>query len=126
MKPEKKIASRKKAASNTGEVTAQTRTVRSRVGHVARAGAGETSEPSDVLKGAVKSDDQPPGSSAAPARPPVRKPARKVPPLLLEGDQPVAPTMSGPGQRYALGPAPAPEHAGAEEESRELPEAYGT
>jgi len=42
---------------------------------------------------------------------------------LLEGDKPAAPAMSGPGQRYALGPLP----RGTRLESEgELPEAYGT
>ena len=54
------------------------------------------------------------------------KPALQVPPIMLEGDAPSAPPVSGPGQRYALGPgavAPALTRAG---EAGELPEAYGT
>lgn len=47
-----------------------------------------------------------------------------IPPILLEGDRPSVPVPSGPGQRYALGPQPPAEVAGAEE--AELPEAYGT
>ncbi len=50
----------------------------------------------------------------------------KIPPILLEGDAPASPSVSGPGQRYALGPTPPPEHFGSGEESGELPEAYGT
>lgn len=73
--------------------------------------------------------------SAAEVEPPTPRPARKpaekneepaVPAILLEGDKPSAPSASGPGQRYALGPAPASEHAGRVEGSGELPEAYGT
>src|SRR5687767_14312098 len=48
----------------------------------------------------------------------------KIPALLLEGDQPPPPSVSGPGSRYALAPqavrpAPLPSRG-------ELPEAYGT
>ena len=54
-----------------------------------------------------------------------RKPL-KLPPILLEGDAPAVPPVSGPGQRYALGPTPPPEHSGGSMEPGELPEAYGT
>jgi len=50
----------------------------------------------------------------------------EIPPILLEGDAPSGSQISGPGQRYALGPTPPPEHSGAAGESGELPEAYGT
>lgn len=55
-----------------------------------------------------------------------KKEALSVPPILLEGDQPAAPAAAGPGQRYALGPVPPPEHLGGAESAGELPEAYGT
>ncbi len=55
-----------------------------------------------------------------------KKEALSVPPILLEGDQPAAPAATGPGQRYALGPVPPPEHLGGAESAGELPEAYGT
>jgi hypothetical protein len=48
----------------------------------------------------------------------------KIPPILLEGDAPPAPTVSGPGRRYALGPTPAV--APAVSSGAELPESYGT
>ncbi|HZV34708.1 MAG TPA: DUF4912 domain-containing protein [Verrucomicrobiae bacterium] len=51
--------------------------------------------------------------------------APQVPSILLEGDRPPVPTPHGPGERYALGPTPPPEHL-AGTESAELPEAYGT
>lgn len=48
-----------------------------------------------------------------------------MPSILLEGDAPAAPALSGPGHRYALGTtAPTEEQEGVE--SAELPEAYGT
>ena len=50
----------------------------------------------------------------------------EIPPLLLEGDEPGRSSISGPGQRYALGPA-APAHPpGSSGRSADLPEAYGT
>jgi hypothetical protein len=47
-----------------------------------------------------------------------------IPPLLLEGDEPVTAPASGPGQKYALGPVPPPQQF--ETPETELPEAYGT
>ncbi len=68
---------------------------------------------------------------ATPATPTVAKAKRtsgvarlKIPPILLEGDAPPTPTVSGPGQRYALGPKPAT--APAVSSGAELPESYGT
>lgn len=63
-------------------------------------------------------------SSAAARRKPARKnPAVEIPPILLEGDQSPVAAHSGPGERYALGSAPAgPTNA----DSGELPESYGT
>ncbi len=49
-----------------------------------------------------------------------------IPPILLEGDAPAAPPVSGPGQRYALGPTPPVETFPTTGETGELPEAYGT
>ena len=59
-----------------------------------------------------------------PRAPRPRKTTLKIPPILLEGDQPSAPSISGPGQRYSLGPTPPAEHFTGVGES--LPEAYGT
>ena len=53
----------------------------------------------------------------------IRKATLEIPAILLEGDAPVAPTPSGPGQRYSLGPTPPHENLSAE---GDLPEAYGT
>jgi hypothetical protein len=60
------------------------------------------------------------------ARQVTRKATLKIPPILLEGDTTPAPPVSGPGQRYALGPTSPPEHFKPTEEPGELPEAYGT
>ena len=57
-------------------------------------------------------------------RAPVRRKKIEVPSILLEGDQPMASPVSGPGQKYALGPTPLAQHF--ETAEAELPEAYGT
>ncbi len=59
-------------------------------------------------------------------KPRARKAAPAVPPILLEGDGPSRSTLSGPGARYALGPAAPPAHAARFDEPGELPDAYGT
>ena len=57
-------------------------------------------------------------------RPPqARKLPPGIPPILLEDDKPAPRPVSGPGQRYALGPAATVERFEAE---GELPESYGT
>ncbi|HYT59440.1 MAG TPA: DUF4912 domain-containing protein [Haliangiales bacterium] len=121
MKPEKKTISVNRTASNAGEAAAKT--ARPRVRRVTRAAAEKSDEPMAELKSETKSEDKPPKSIAASAT--SQRPL-KVPPILLEGDEPSALPVSGPGQRYALGPTPPPEHAGTTGESGDLPEAYGT
>jgi len=78
--------------------------------------SGGTAKPSPAAKEAT---------TPSPGMP--RKPAGtiplKIPPILLEGDQPAPAPAGGPGQRYALGPTPA---AGQPQTEGELPEAYGT
>ena len=53
-----------------------------------------------------------------------RAPRLKIPPILLEGDATPAPAVSGPGQRYSLGPTPPGQHVPPS--AGELPESYGT
>jgi hypothetical protein len=48
----------------------------------------------------------------------------KPPPILLEGDETTLASITGPGQKYALGPAAAEVQVAPEEAA--LPEAYGT
>jgi hypothetical protein len=60
-------------------------------------------------------------STAAPKRKAVRR-SVKLPDILLEGDQLGAPLVSGPGEKYALGPTPPTQQFTA----AELPESYGT
>jgi len=54
---------------------------------------------------------------------PARKVPSKIPPILLEGDKPTSPPASGPGERYALGPAAPVEKLQTE---GELPTTYAT
>jgi len=48
----------------------------------------------------------------------------EVPAILLEGDQPAPPPVSGPGEKYSLGPVPPAQKFPSAES--ELPESYGT
>ena len=48
----------------------------------------------------------------------------QIPPILLEGDRPSAPPVSGPGQKFALGPVPPAQQF--ETAEAELPDGYGT
>jgi len=63
-------------------------------------------------------------TTAAKAAPRARSSKLKIPPILLEGDAPAPPPVSGPGQRYATGPATPAETAPPA--ATELPESYGT
>ncbi len=80
----------------------------------------------------VKAETSPATTSSAPPASKTKKapsaPKLKIPPILLEGDAPPAPAVSGPGQRYALGPTPpaTPGAAPAISTGAELPESYGT
>src|SRR5690242_14737899 len=79
--------------------------------------------PKKLIPDAVKAPKTKPAAATTRTKP---KSATEVPAILLEGDAPSAPLPSGPGQRYALGPAG--KSGGAEKavETAELPEAYGT
>jgi len=80
-----------------------------------------------------------PISTAAKSKTPKRAPARRgptkriaatrkapveIPAILLEGDRPSPPPVSGPGEKFALGPTPPPQQFNLE--AAELPSAYGT
>ncbi len=55
---------------------------------------------------------------------PARRPQVRIPAYLLASDAPVATTVTGPGEKFALGPATPAAHFAAE--AAHLPEAYGT
>ncbi len=94
-----------------------------------RAAAAESAEAKPVIKPKPASGT---GKKAASIRRKVvagrvpRKFNLEIPPILLEGDTSPPPPVSGPGQRYALGPTPPAEHFDKSEHLGELPEAYGT
>ena len=82
----------------------------------------------DSTKPVAKSKSPAKPASAKPAPPPAKKsvPAiPAIPPIMLEGDETSSAAVSGPGERYALGPVPPGSPAGAPELT-DLPEAYGT
>ncbi len=110
----------KKAIRKAVKVVAKARRVlrAAKTSVKAATGTSTTTKPARVR--AAKAKD-------APTTPrPARKATLKIPPLLLEDDAPPAPTVGGPGQRYALGPTPPAEHFGDVGDLGELPEAYGT
>ena len=53
-----------------------------------------------------------------------RRKKTEIPPILLEGDAPEPPPVSGPGEKFSLGPTPPVQNFPTAES--ELPEAYGT
>lgn len=56
--------------------------------------------------------------------PGARKSSVEIPAILLEGDRPASAPVSGPGEKFALGPTPPPQQFDIED--AELPVAYGT
>lgn len=63
-------------------------------------------------------------TASSPVLPALSKATLNIPPILLEGDEPGSPPITGPGQKYSLGASPTVERAVSQQ--RELPEAYGT
>lgn len=57
-------------------------------------------------------------------RHPTNQPEFTVPAFLLEGDEPNHPTLSGPGEKFSLGPTPPLDHF--DEAKAPLPDSYGT
>src|ERR1017187_3027641 len=79
----------------------------------ATAGAEETNSPAQKQKAAT----------AKAPRKTARKPALKIPPILLEDELPPTAPVSGPGRKFTLGPVPPIESLKTE---GGLPKAYGT
>lgn len=90
-----------------------------KVAKVPSARAGRTRAKSARRAAVVTPPAAPNPPGAEPASPPV-----EVPPILLEGDRPSPPPLSGPGRRYEL--APAGSTGSVQTETLDLPEAYGT
>ena len=125
---------RKLAAPETPPQTARTRPARAEkpailiMEQVGTPGEGTRPTPSakPPLVGRVPSPGGDPTAIRRIARKkqvPVEQPLT-IPAILLEGDEPAALPMGGPGQKYVLGPVPPTGHSGSEE--GELPAAYGT
>ncbi len=64
------------------------------------------------------------GAAGVGQRPAPAVPAFPIPPILLEGDEPLRPRSTGPAEKYALGPSPPAPSLDLGE--GELPESYGT
>src|ERR1051326_1415291 len=107
MKPKKSTASKKQVGARSSEPPRARQNSGARPGPAVRPAAAKAVEP--IAELAPKATAAVPSASAASTP---GKPSLKVPPILLEGDEPAAPLAGGPGQRYALGPASAPEHLG--------------
>ena len=120
MKPKKKTAPGKQAARSASVPPRESQTPADRVRHATRTrtAAAKSAEP--------EPEEKPTTRSVASSESSVEEQPFKIPPILLEGDEPSAPAAGGPGQRYTLGPTPPLEAVGATGESGELPEAYGT
>ena len=108
-----------------------TRTPRKTRIRVARASEQPGSPAAEAPEQEANAIPLPPANAAAEqeAEPPREEPAEpdaglKIPQVLLEGDEPSAPPITGPGQKYALGFTSPAGHLGPEEAT--LPEAYGT
>jgi uncharacterized protein len=88
----------------------------------------KTESAKKTVKATVGNRNVPPIAKSKPAKGKSEsaKAGAPIPPILLEGDASPAPPVSGPGQRYALGPRPPVEGDATAVEERELPEAYGT
>jgi hypothetical protein len=122
MKSQKKTAPRKRAAPRIDKRPREGKTP----GDQVRRASGTAGAKTAATIAGLKPEEESATPRAASADPAVSKPSFKVPPILLEGDEPSAPTGGGPGQRYALGPTPRQEHVESTRELGELPESYGT
>lgn len=124
----KKISVRKSAVTAAVKPTAKKKAVvrapRAEVARKAVAKAVSSTVPQSratVSASAIREVSK--SFSAATPSAPKRKAPERIPPILFEGDQPAAVSVSGPGQRYSLGPLPPSEKFSAE---GELPKSYGT
>ena len=66
--------------------------------------------------------EKPPAAARRPVSRRKNTESLEVPPILLEGDEPVAAPVSGPGEKYSLGATPPAQNFSG----GELPESYGT
>jgi hypothetical protein len=134
MKTDKKTP--KSSATRTTAKAAgdKVKSATARIGRAAKAAtstaASPPARPTAPKKRAAKVVAPPAATPTSKVRPVARTrtqaPTAALPPILLEGDESPAPAVSGPGERYVLGPKPPKEDFSATGSLGELPEAYGT
>jgi hypothetical protein len=129
MKPEKKISAAKKTNSKKIQEPKPAAKI-AKPEKPAAAPPPATRKAAEVVKAAAKTAKkvtttvkEAAGKAVETAKKAAKKKIIAIPSILLEGDRPEPPAVSGPGQRYSLGPTPPKEHF---VETGELPEAYGT
>jgi hypothetical protein len=114
------------SATSAGE---KLKSAASKLRRVARAATEAVTKPAARRTAARPASAAARSAEPAPAPKPASRPRKTakpaLPPVLLEGDESPAPALSGPGERYVLGPKPPEEHFAAES-AGELPAAYGT
>lgn len=110
----RKPAAKSKALAKPATLTKRKSVARSKL--VAKPKAERAPRPAAKTESAVRPTPS--------KQPPVRRSRVKLPAYLLEGDVPVATTVAGPGEKFALGPDSPAVHFPAE--AAHLPEAYGT
>ena len=118
MKAKKKVASIVKPAATKAATTPRRAPAKAkRVVKAAPRPPSQVAKPVKATKPAAK-------RKAAPRKTARAKVTVKLPAILLEGDVPSAPLVSGPGEKYALGPTPPVQTFPAG--TATLPESYGT
>jgi hypothetical protein len=123
MKTEKKTlksSTLRSAATAAGE---KVKSAAAKLQRAAKAATAAATKPAARRAAPAKAEAAAPAPKAAPR--PRKSPKPDLPPILLEGDESPAPAVSGPGDRYVLGPKP-PQESFAAEPLGELPAAYGT
>jgi hypothetical protein len=115
----RKVPARKLSAAKPGPGKAKLKTAAPRA-QVARKAVAEAVSVTPVAATAVREVSK---TFSASPKPPTRKAPERIPAILFEGDKAEPASVSGPGQRYSLGPLPPAEKFAVE---NELPAAYGT
>lgn len=116
----------KKIAEVVGSALETTKKAATKIKEAAEKAEATVKQSVDTTAARVKATAEKAAAAVDAPKPkvPAKKKTLTIPSILLEGDRPAAPPpVSGPGQRYALGPTPPTEHFA---EMEELPEAYGT
>lgn len=121
-----KRTARKPAAKAAPAKTAPAKPAKSIAAPVAPPKAETKPEPKPAAKSAPKAETESKPKAkktATKAAAPKPEPVPEIPAILLEGDEPATPKVTGRGDRYILGPQPPAESF---TDGAELPESYGT